>query len=228
MSESLRQRVGRLVAGGFNALVDAVENAAPETVMEQAIREIDTAVSEVRKELGIVEAQRHLTAKRLADDGKRHDELSEQAQLALEQEREDLAEAAVSRQDLIWKLQIPVLESRLADLADEKGRLEGYIGALKAKKREMGDDPWKAIAKAQRQHSGGSDSASSGSSGGQHSGTGLIEPQRPLSAFSSAKPAWPAAVPGDPVTMPDWPSSRNSPARTGSRSAWQSLNPIRP
>ena len=163
MSESLRQRVGRLVAGGFNALVDAVENAAPETVMEQAIREIDTAVSEVRKELGIVEAQRHLTAKRLADDGKRHDELSEQAQLALEQEREDLAEAAVSRQ-IDLEAQIPVLESRLADLADEKGRLEGYIGALKAKKREMGET-LESYRQAQRQHSGGSDSASSGSSG---------------------------------------------------------------
>lgn len=163
MSESLRQRVGRLVAGGFNALVDAVENAAPETVMEQAIREIDTAVSEVRKELGIVEAQRHLTAKRLADDGKRHDELSEQAQLALEQEREDLAEAAVSRQ-IDLEAQIPVLESRLADLADEKGRLEGYIGALKAKKREMGET-LESYRQAQRQRSGGSDSASSGSSG---------------------------------------------------------------
>ena len=42
--ESIAQRVGRLVSGGFNALVDAVENTAPETVMEQAIREIDSAI----------------------------------------------------------------------------------------------------------------------------------------------------------------------------------------
>ncbi len=166
MSESLRQRVGRLVAGGFNALVDAVENAAPEAVMEQAIREIDTAVAEVRRELGQVEAQRHLTAKRLAEDGKRHDELTEQARLAMEKEREDLAEAAVSRQ-IDLEAQIPVLEARLADLADEKARLEGYVNALRAKKREM-REALESYRSAQRQStqaggSGRDDTSTAGS-----------------------------------------------------------------
>lgn len=138
MSESLRQRVGRLVAGSFNALVDAVENAAPEAVMEQAIREIESAAADVRKELGVVEAQRHLTAKRLADDNQRHDELEEKARLAMREDRADLAEAAVSRQ-MDLEAQIPVLEARLADLAEDKARLEGYISALKAKQREMRD-----------------------------------------------------------------------------------------
>jgi phage shock protein A len=138
MSESLKQRVGRLIAGGFNSLVDAVENAAPEAVMQQAIREIDTATDEVRKQLGVVEAQRHLTAKRLAEDGELHDRLGDQARVAMNENRDDLAEAAVSRQ-IDLEAQIPVLEGRLADLADEKGRLEGYIHALVAKKREMQD-----------------------------------------------------------------------------------------
>ncbi len=138
MSESLRQRVGRLIAGGFNALVDAVENAAPEATMEQAIREIDTAINEVRNELGVVEAQRHLTSKRLAEDGQRVDTLDDQAKLALAEGREDLAEAAVSRQ-IDLETQLPVLEARLADLGDEKTKLEGYVSALQAKKREMRD-----------------------------------------------------------------------------------------
>ncbi len=161
MSESLKQRVGRLVAGGFNALVDAVENAAPEAVMEQAIREVDTATAEVRKELGVVEAQRHLTAKRLAEDNKRHDELSDQARLAMQEGRDDLAETAVSRQ-IDLEAQIPVLESRLADLADEKARLEGYINALKAKKREM-REALDSFRQSQRQAS---------QSAGQGDGTG--------------------------------------------------------
>lgn len=138
MSESLTQRVSRLVAGSFNALVDAVESTAPEAVMEQAIREVDTAISEVRNELGTVEAQRHLTAKRLTEDSERHDKLEEQARLALTEGREDLAETAVSRQ-IDLEAQIPVLEARLADLADDKKRLEGYIEALRAKQREMRD-----------------------------------------------------------------------------------------
>ena len=56
MSESLASRVGRIIAGGFHALVDAVENAAPESVMEQAIREIESAIADVRADLGKVEA----------------------------------------------------------------------------------------------------------------------------------------------------------------------------
>ncbi|MDZ3822721.1 MAG: PspA/IM30 family protein [Pseudoxanthomonas sp.] len=136
MSETLSGRVGRLIAGGFHALVDAVENIAPEAVMEQAVREIDGAIADVRADLGQVEAQRHLTGKRLAEDGARLDELGEQARLALDGGREDLATAAVERQIDI-EAQLPVLEARLSSLADDKARLEGYVVALQAKKREM-------------------------------------------------------------------------------------------
>jgi phage shock protein A len=138
MSESLTSRVGRIVAGGFHAAVDAVENAAPENVLEQAIREVEGAIADVRVDLGRVEAQRHLTAKRLAEDSARQDTLTEQAREALAHGREDLASAAVERQ-IDLEAQLPVLEARLAELADEKTRLEGYIVALQAKKREMRD-----------------------------------------------------------------------------------------
>lgn len=138
MSESLGRRVGRLIAGGFNAMVDAVENAAPESVMEQAIRELDTAIADVRRDLGQIVAQHHLAAKRLAEDTRRHEELGQQAEMALQQGREDLATVAVERQvDL--EAQIPVLENRLSDLADERTRMEGFVNALQAKKREMQD-----------------------------------------------------------------------------------------
>jgi phage shock protein A len=136
MSESLTSRVGRLIAGSFHAIVDAVENAAPEAVMDQAIREIDSAVADVRADLGTVEAQRHLTGKRLAEESARQEQLGEQARLALDQDRDDLARAAVERQIDI-EAQLPVLEARLAELAEDKARLEGYVTALQAKKREM-------------------------------------------------------------------------------------------
>lgn len=138
MSETLTQRVGRLIAGGFHSLVDAVENAAPESVMAQAVREIDTAIADVRADLGTVEAQRHLTAKRLTEESARHETLGEQASFAVEQGREDLAQAALGRQIDI-EAQLPVLESRLAALAEDRARLEGYVVALQAKRREMLD-----------------------------------------------------------------------------------------
>ena len=40
MKESITRRVGRLISGSFNALVDAVENSAPETVMEDKMERI--------------------------------------------------------------------------------------------------------------------------------------------------------------------------------------------
>lgn len=136
MSESLTSRVGRIVAGGFHAVVDAVENAAPEAVLEQAIREVDGAIADVRTDLGRVEADRHLTAKRLAEDSARQEALGDQAREAVKHQRDDLAAAAIERQ-IDLEAQVPVLEARLAQLGEDKGRLEGYITALQAKKREM-------------------------------------------------------------------------------------------
>lgn len=136
MAESIGARVGRIVAGSVNGLVDAIESAAPETVMEQAIREIDQAIDDVRAQLGKVIANRHLANTRLAEESRRHDELSEQAALALKEGREDLAEAAIERQ-LDIEAQIPVLETSVADANREEKEYEGYINALQAKKREM-------------------------------------------------------------------------------------------
>ncbi len=52
MKESITGRVGRIVSSSVNALVDAIENVAPAMVMEEAIREVDAVLDEVRAELG--------------------------------------------------------------------------------------------------------------------------------------------------------------------------------
>ena len=67
MSETLARRVGRLVSGGFHAILDAAENLAPEAVMNENIREIERAIDEVRSELGKVLVQKHLATKKMAD-----------------------------------------------------------------------------------------------------------------------------------------------------------------
>lgn len=136
MKESIGSRVGRLIAGSVNAMIDAVENAAPEMVMEQALREIDGATDDVRVELGKVLANKHLANKRLIEENRKHESLAEQIDLAVSQGREDLAEAAISRQFDI-EAQVPVLESSIADAAGQQKELEGYIAALAARRREM-------------------------------------------------------------------------------------------
>ena len=136
MSETLSRRVGRLVSGGFHALIDAAENLAPEAVMNESIREIERAVDEVRAELGKVLAQKHLAAKKMADESNRHEAIDANLQAAVAAGRDDLAEAGIAEQMDI-EARLPILENTIADCAAQEKELEGFIAALQAKKREM-------------------------------------------------------------------------------------------
>ena len=136
MSETLSRRVGRLVSGGFHALIDAAENLAPEAVMNESIREIERAVDEVRAELGKVLAQKHLAAKKMADESNRHEAIDANLQAAVDAGRDDLAEAGIAEQMDI-EARLPILENTIADCAAQEKELEGFIAALQANKREM-------------------------------------------------------------------------------------------
>jgi len=139
MKESLIGRVGRIISGSFNSLIDVIENAAPETVMSEAIREIDAAIDDVRVELGRVVAGKHLANRRLMEENRKHEDLGEKIELAVKEGRDDLAEAAISQQIDI-EAQIPVLEATINDCGNNEKELEGYITALQAKKREMKEE----------------------------------------------------------------------------------------
>lgn len=139
MRDGLVSRVTRLVSGGVNSIVDAVENATPETVMSEAIREVESAIDQVRDELGKVVANKHLANSRLMSANARHEELIEKIQLAVDEGRDDLAEAAIARQ-MDLEAQIPVLESAIKDASAEEMELESYIAALQGRKREMEEE----------------------------------------------------------------------------------------
>lgn len=136
MVENLTKRVGRIISGSINALVNAIEDASPETVMEEAIREIEKAIDEVRTELGKTIAGKHLANKRLIEKNNEHDTLSDKIQLAVKEKRDDLAEAAIAHQ-LDVEAQIPVLEQMITSSTEQEKELESYIAALQSKKREM-------------------------------------------------------------------------------------------
>lgn len=136
MADTLGARVGRIVSGSAHALIDAIEGAMPDAVMQQTLREIDKAVDDVRSELGRTIAGKHLANKRLTEQSSRHEELAGQIELALRQGREDLARAAVEHQ-LDVEAQVPVLEATVAEAGKREIELEGYVAALLAKRREM-------------------------------------------------------------------------------------------
>jgi phage shock protein A len=139
MSEGLVSRVTRLVSGSVNSIVDTIENAAPETVMREAIREVERAIDDVRAELGLAAANRHHANKRLMETASKHEALAEQLETAVSEGRDDLAEAAIGRQ-LDLEAQIPLLETAFAEASEREQELEGYIKALQGRRQEMMSD----------------------------------------------------------------------------------------
>jgi len=128
-----------MISGSFNAIINAVENAAPEVVMEEAIREIEGVIDDVRNDLGKVIANKHMANSRLMQANQKHENLSEKIELGVKEGRDDLAEAAIAQQIDI-EAQLPILENQISDLGGQEKELEGYISALQGKRREMQEE----------------------------------------------------------------------------------------
>ena len=159
MADSLKNRVGRVIAGGVHALIDRIENQAPEAIMQQSIREADAVIDDVRHELGLVSANRHLAQQQHANLNAQHEKLGGQIEQAMALQREELARAAVARQ-LDIEAQIPILEMTLAELARQESEFKGYVTALLAKKREMEE----ALSEFRKSRAAAATLAGSGSS----------------------------------------------------------------
>ena len=136
MTDTIASRVMRVVGGSVHAILDAVENTAPEATMAQAIREVDQAIEEVRAELGRVEAVKHLATSSLNKLNTQKETLAEQIEIAMSKGDEALARAGIARQ-LDIDDQIPVLQRSLQEAIGRGTEFEAYIAALLAKKREM-------------------------------------------------------------------------------------------
>jgi phage shock protein A len=139
MAENLIFRVKRLISGSANAVVDRMEHATAETVMREAIREVDRTIDDVRAELGNTVALRHRTNRVRTMSAAKIDELADKAKVALGQQRDDLAEAAIARQ-IDLEQQIKAHDTALRDITEKQGELEGFVAALTAKKQEMERD----------------------------------------------------------------------------------------
>lgn len=138
MGETLVRRVRRVVTGGIQSLVGAVESKNAEAMLREVLRETEQIIDEVRDEHVKIGAVRHQTVRQIERTRKKHSELGEKARLAVEQKRDDLAEAALSRQ-LDLEANLPILDATLAESSAKQRELEGYIAVLNGRKREMED-----------------------------------------------------------------------------------------
>jgi phage shock protein A len=139
MTDTLKSRVGRIVAGSVSALVGAIEDATPEMIMEGAIAEIDHAIADVQGDLGKCLAARHVATRQLEDKKNKHRDLAEKIRLAVDSGRDDLAKVGISAQ-LDIEAQLPLIEQAIADSSQQELELGNFVTALRGKKREMQDE----------------------------------------------------------------------------------------
>lgn len=136
MYETVTSRVSRLISGSINAIIDKAEGISPEIVMKETIREVDATIDEVKVLLGKETVVQKTTQNQIANEKEKYSKLSEQIDIAMKENREDLAKSAISRQMDI-ETQFPILEESLVSITQNIEKLENYIDALNAKKREM-------------------------------------------------------------------------------------------
>jgi len=118
--------------------VDRMEKAGGDAVMREAIREADRAIDEVKAELEATMARRLQAARQQKMFTERAEQLTAKAKFAISQGRDDLAEAALSRQ-VDFELQTKKLEAVQQQAREEEQRFEGCVTALNARKRQMED-----------------------------------------------------------------------------------------
>jgi len=157
MRDEISARIRRIIAGTAHTIVSRIEGLAPEMILEQAIREVDGAVDEVRVELGQATAQQHHIRKAMSKLNDEHAALEKQVAAALPSGRKDLVEAAVTRQVDIED-QLPALESQLRGAGEQIAELNQAVTGLVAKRNEMEEELF--AYKASRKESASAASAS--------------------------------------------------------------------
>jgi phage shock protein A len=138
MAESIFARVSRLLSATVEDAVDRMEQAGGDAVMREAIREADRAIDQVKAERESTMARRLQAARQQKMLAERAEELTAKARFAVGQGRDDLAEAALSRQ-VDFEEQAKKLDAVQQQAREEEQRLEDGLTALDARKRQMED-----------------------------------------------------------------------------------------
>ncbi len=136
MAESIFLRVRRLLSGTVEDAVDRMEHQGGETVMREAIREVDRAIDEVRRDHDAAVTRRLHAVRQQKLLAERVEQLTAKAKVAIAQGRDDLAEAALTRQ-VDFEAQAAQLAKTQNDSVDIEAKLDDNMTALKARKVQM-------------------------------------------------------------------------------------------
>jgi phage shock protein A len=153
LTESVIKRVKRLVSGKIEDSIDTMERAGGTSVMREAIRETERAIEDVKSERDEATLKRLQAIRQQKLYTDRLESLTEKAQFALDEGREDLARAALSRQ-VEYEAQIENIqkaesraveeerewEENLAQLEMRRARMQEELEAFEVVQAEMGID----------------------------------------------------------------------------------------
>ena len=84
MSDKLLARISRLVSGIAHSALSQAEESASIPVMEQAVRDIDDAIKDVRSEIGQNEATKFNLNRRITELKSEHEDLNDRISVALD------------------------------------------------------------------------------------------------------------------------------------------------
>jgi phage shock protein A len=135
-SESLANRIVRLLSANAHGMLDSLEGLNPEAMMNQFIRDLDEAIAEVATELGRDEAAKHLATASIARQNNEIEALAERIELAVKQGNDTAASAGIARQ-LDLEDTIAALHRSLDDASQKAIEHERTLLGLRAKRREM-------------------------------------------------------------------------------------------
>ena len=136
MAESVFARVQRLLSAKVEDTVDRMEKSGGEGVMRESIREVDRAIDDLRSEHDGAMALRLQAARQQEMVKTKIAELGEKAAFAVEQGRDDLAEAALTRQ-IEFEGEIGKLEKVQGGSREQEQKLDDAITALRTRKAQM-------------------------------------------------------------------------------------------
>ena len=139
MSESVFVRVRRLISGGIEDTVDAMERAGGTSVMRESIREIERLADETAAARGLATTKRLQSVRQNRMYGERLTTLQEKAEFAMAQGRDDLAEAALQRQ-LDFEATMATLTKAEAEAGEEERALEEALASLNLRKAQLEEE----------------------------------------------------------------------------------------
>ncbi|WP_277983886.1 PspA/IM30 family protein [Sphingomonas faeni] len=157
MGESIFSRISRLMSAQAEDAVDRMEQAGGDGVMREAIREADRAIDKVKADREAVMARRLQAVRQQQLLAKKLEELTGKAKFAIAEGRDDLAEAALSRQ-IDFEAQVAKLVDVEAQAREEEGKLEDGLTALQSRKSQM-EDALSAYMSSRRDAALGGDGA---------------------------------------------------------------------